>query len=510
MDQGEATPIPRTEGAIEPFFSPDGQWIAFWADDQLKKVSVTGGAPVTLSETRDFYGASWGPDDNILLGMPNVGVLRVPGAGGTPEVIVPVEGGEVNLPRPQLLPGGEWLLFSVYPSQRVAVQSLVTGERHVLIENGGGDVRYLPTGHVVHVLDGTLLAQPFDVDRLTITGGPVALVEGITQTVFGHAQFDHADDGTLVYETRGALALATLVWVDRQGNEEPVAAEPSLYRSVQLSPDGQRVVTEVGGSDTDLFVYDLSRETPSQFTFEPGQDSFPIFTPDGARIVWSSAREGVNNIFWKAADGTGQVERLTTSENRQGPYSWSGDGQTLVMVEQRANETSANADIGALSMDGEGTIDWLLEGNSNEGWPDVSPDGRWMAYTTNESGQYEVIVQPFPNVDDGLWKISQDGGFTPQWGPDSRELFFQTNDGTIMVATAVTEPTFRVGIPVPVVNGPYLIGAPLRPRAFDISPDGQQLLMIKINAAAAESGEQPEVHVVLNWDQELLERVPIP
>ena len=293
--------------------------------------------------------------------------------------------------------------------------------------------------------------------------------------------------------------------MDREGREERVAAEPQSYVSVQLSPDGQRVVTQVGlNSLSDLEVYDLARDTPLPFTFNPSIDDYPIWTPNGLRILWSSSRfGGAKNIVWKAADGTGQVERLTTSDNVQSPYSWSADGQTLVMAEL---SPETNTDIGILSMDGKGTIDWVLDGDSIETQPSVSPDGRWMAYITDESGQLEVFVTPFPSLD-GRWPISRSGGFAPQWGPNSNELFFQTYDGTIMVVTNETEPTFSPGIPVPVVEGPYVIGTPPLPRSFDISLDGQRLLMIKEATGATVEG--PEIRVVLNWHQELLERVPI-
>ena len=313
-------------------------------------------------------------------------------------------------------------------------------------------------------------------------------------------------NGSLVYvpgEVSGGLQRS-LVWVDREGREEQVAVEPQPYFSVRLSPDGQRVVTQAGLSDnSDLEVYDLARDTPLRFTFDPAADAYPIWTPDGQRILWSSTRFGpVANIVWRAADGTGQVERLTTSENNQVPYSWSADGQTLVMIEQRPE---TGVDIGMLSMDGEDTIKWLLEGDSNESSPDISPDGRWMAYVTDESGQSEVFVTPFPSLD-GRWPISRSGGFAPQWGPDSSELFFQTFDGTIMVVTNETEPTFSPGIPVPVVDGPYAIGEPPLPRSFDISLDGQRLLMIKEATGATVEG--PEIHVVLNWTEELTRLVP--
>jgi serine/threonine-protein kinase len=259
--------------------------------------------------------------------------------------------------------------------------------------------------------------------------------------------------------------------------------------------------------NSDLVVYDLARETPSLLTFDPALDFFPIWTPDGARIVWASDRAGgANDIVWKAADGTGQVEHLTTGANAQSPYSWSADGQMLVMVEQRPE---TGIDIGLLSMDGERTIEWVLEGPSDEGWPDVSPDGRWMAYTTNESGQTEVFVTQFPNVGGGRWKVSEDGGFAPQRGPDSRELFFQTRDGTIMVAANETESAFS-GTPVPLFEDPYwIVAGAFPPRAFDISPDGRRLLVIKEGAVTAAPLEPPEINIVLNWTDELTRLVPV-
>jgi serine/threonine-protein kinase len=499
MDQSEATPISQTEGAIEPFFSPDGQSIGFWADGQLKKVSVSGGAPVLLCETFEFFGASWSPDDTIVFSTSHNGISRVSGSGGTPEVIVPVEG-EINFVRPQLLPGGEWLLFLEVPSGRIAVQSLVTNERHVLIENGG-DVRYLPTGHLVYVRDGTLRAQPFDVEQRVVTPGPVPLVEGVAQGG-AIAQFDAADNGTLVYQTGGASR--TLVWVDREGSEEPIPAEPGNYGSVQLSPNRERVVIQEAGLASDLVVYDLVRDTPTQLTSDPASDAFPIWTLNGERIVWASDRGGgVFNIVWRAADGTGPVEPLTTGDNVQVPHSWSADGQMLVMLEVR----EANGDIGVLSIEDDAPIDWLLETDFDENHANVSPDGRWMAFIIGEQGQYEVFVSPFPNVHDRRWQISQDGGVSPRWGPDSRELFFQTSEGAMMVAEIVTEPAFNHAAPVRLFDGPYVIGTPPSPFAFDTSLDGQRFLMIKEQTDATVEGL--EVHVVLNWYQELLERVPI-
>ena len=222
-------------------------------------------------------------------------------------------------------------------------------------------------------------------------------------------------------------------------------------------------------------------------------------------MVFSSTREGAWGIFWKPADGTGQVERLAPSTVLgQWGQSWSADGQGLVIV---GLSGVTGMDIGVLSINGEQTIEWLLEGNASELQPDVSPDGRWVAYATAESGQFEVFVSPFPNVGQGRWKVSQDGGLSPRWGPDSRELFYQTNDGAIMMATNVTEPTFAPGIPIRLVEGRYVSDDSRL--AFDISPDGQRLLMLKESAGTDGPSNRGQVILVQNWFEELRRLVPV-
>ena len=517
IDQHEAVPL-RGGVGINPFFSPDGNSVGFRGsgigNDNLYRVSILGGPPITLSEEiGGITGASWGPDETIVFASFRDGPLfRLPAAGGERQPLTELADGETAHRWPEFLPGGEALLFTVVKgigaeNMEIWVLDLTSDQRTLLIP-GGSNPRYAPTGHVVYGVDGTLRAVPFDLGGLAVTGEPVPVLEGVVTHGGGAADFSLGQDGPLVYVTGelGEGAPRSLVWVDRQGNEEQVAAEPQPYTSAQLSPDGQRVITQVGrGGESDLFVYDLARDTPLPFTFEPSLDQYPIWTPNGERILWTSSREGAQNIFWKAADGTGQVERLTTSENIQVPFAWSADGRALVMVEVRPE---TDADVGLLSMDGEDTIDWLLEGESIEAYPDVSPDGRWMAYTTDEAGQREVFVTPFPNSGNERWKVSRDGGFAPQWGPDSQELFFQAYDGTIMLATNGTEPTFSPGVPVRLVSGRYLIGVPPLPRAFDISPDGERLLMITEGATTDAPGEEPEIHVVLNWFEELTRLVP--
>ena len=516
---------------LMPFFSPDGQSVGFLdrstTPPVLKRVAVRGGPTSTICDVPGrVWGASWGADDTIIFAASG-GLSRVAAMGGKPEPLTTpdAEKGEVNHLWPEILPGGEAVLFTIradpIEEAQIAVLSLDTLEYEVVL-SGGTFPRYSPTGHLLYGVQGNLWAVGFDVNRLETVGDAVPVQEGVMTMPNGATVFGVSAHGSLVYvtgEVGGGEAPRPLVWVDRRGNEEPVAADPQPYASVQLSPDDQQVVTQVpSDGGTDLDVYDLARDTPRRFAFNLGFNNNPMWTPDGERILWSSGQYDFS-IAWKAADGTGQVEPLTESspQDFQRPYSWSADGQTLVMVEFDAE--TGNADIGLLSMDGERTIEWVVEGDSYEGFPDVSPDGRWMAYATDESGQFEVYVTQFPNVGE-RWKISQDGGLTPQWGPDSRELFFQTRGGTIMVATNETEPTFSPGTAAPAFGEPYFIRDSLfPPRAFDISSDGQRLLVIKegsgsspiqgSGAATDTTGEEPEIHVVLNWAEELTRLVPV-
>ena len=522
LDQLEAVPV-RGGVGINPFFSPDGNSVAFrgpgFTDDNLYRVAIDGGPRVTLTERiGGIHGATWGPNDTIVFASTAPAPLfLVPAAGGERQRLTELAEGEVAHKWPEFLPGGEAVLFSVVREEsdlpedmEIWVLDLTSNERTLLL-TGGGNPHYVPTGHVVYGVNGTLRAVPVDLARLAVAGDSIPVLEGVVTEQNGAAHFSVGGDGSLAYVTGEAdeLVPRSLVWVDRGGREEPVSAEPRPYRLGRLSPDGRRVVLQIesptssGGRSGDLWIYDLERDAATQLTFDPAWDRAPIWTQDGERVVFTSEREGARGIYWRAADGTGQVERLTpTTVLQQLAHSWSADGQTLVIG---ANHGETLYDIGVLSMNGEQTIDWLLEGDASEESPDVSPDGRWMAYTTAESGQFEVFVTPFPNVDGGRWKVSQTGGFSPRWGPDSRELFYQTSAGAIMVATNVTEPTFAPGIPVRLLEGPYVIGRP-QP-AFDLSPDGLRLLTLTEDTGAR--SDQQQIILVQNWLDELRQLVPI-
>ena len=300
--------------------------------------------------------------------------------------------------------------------------------------------------------------------------------------------------------------------MDRQGTEEAVAAEPLPYEGLDLSPDGLRAAYEVRGPNQDIYIYDLVRDTPTRFTLDPAPDLDPVWTPNGERLVWASGRGGVANVWWKAADGTGVPEQLTSQPENQGVSSIAPDGKTLLYWQARGG----GADVGIMSLDDPQTTDWLFENDFYYGHSQISPDGHWIAYTSNEEGQDEVYVRPFPSVEDDRVKVSQDGGFVPRWGPNSDELFYQAYQGadresgtvTMMMASIETEPRLRAGSPVALFSGPYRAAelALGLPRSYAVSPDGQRFLIIK-EGTEAETGTN-DIILVQNFDEELNRLLP--
>ena len=513
VDQLQATLVRGTEAeARSPFFSPDGQWIGFFAAGQLKKVSISGGAPVTLCAAQNPWGASWGPNDSILFGQGPEGIWQVPGTAGAPEQLIAVEEGEVAH-GPQMLPGGEWVLFTLRPAgtsawdeAQIVVESVTTGERVVLIE-GGRDARYVPTGYLVYVLNGVVLAVGFDLGARQVIGGSVPLVEGVSYSTIsansGAAHFSLADNGSLVYVpgSAGGGTVVSLVWVGRDGDEERIPAPPRAYDRPRVSPDGTRVAVDIAdGDNTDVWIWDLARETLTQLTFDEGVDDLPLWTPDSARVVFSSSREG-GGLFWKAADGTGQVERLKEGIAR--PSAWAADGRLIFQQ---------TGDIGVLTMEGERTVEMLLDAEFREAEPALSPDGRWLAYLSNETDTPLIYVQPFPNIDDGLWNVSLGFGADPVWSPDGRELFYR-RPTDLMVAQVETEPTFSSRTPEPLfsLSGYAITGAGAPGRRFDVAPDGDRFIFPTSGTDAQTSDDDPFNGLIFveNWFEELKARVPI-
>ncbi len=510
MDQLQAEPIAGTEGAVNPFFSPDGQWVGFFANGKLKKISISGGAPLTLCDVPNSRGASWGANDTIIFtpSSGTAGLLEVPAAGGTPQVVTTLdaEKGEDRHRWPQFLPEGKAVLFNVWAGDRtvddalIVVQQLETGERRVLVE-GGNHPHYVPTGHLVYARAGTLMAVPFDLARLEVTGPPVAVVEGITQSIgVTTAQFSFSRLGALVYVPGDVSGTeSTLVWVNRQGAVESLGAPPRAYAQPRLSPDGRRLAVHITEARQNVWVYDIPRGTLTRLTFE-GSNNWAIWTPDGKRLTFSATRPGAPfNVFWKPADGSGAAEQLTTTEHGHFATSWSPDGQVLAFTE---NHPTTARDIWLLPLEGERQPRPFLRTPFSEAQAKFSPDGRWLAYVSNESGRWEVYVQPFPGPGEKL-QISTEGGTAPVWARNGRELFYRNGDKMLAV-DVTTQPGFGAGTPTLLFAGPYQ-----RPSSsntnYDVAADGQSFLMIKASEQEAESSQ---INVVLNWFEELKRLVP--
>ena len=303
--------------------------------------------------------------------------------------------------------------------------------------------------------------------------------------------------------TSGGVAGVDLVWVDQEGNKELLPAEPGNYAAPRLSPDGSRVALQVRDIDgnSDILTYDISRNNFSQFTFDDAGDCCPLWSPDGARIMWTSARNGTPNLYMKNADGTGEVERVGESGDIQLGFTWSADGTDLIFA-------SGNGDLYALSADDQVAAP-LFETVFAETRPRVSPDGRWIAYESNEDGNANVYVRPFPDVDGGKWKVSAQGGAHPLWSPDGRELFFSTAD-SVLAAPITTDVTFNAGNPRLVFQGRYEMSRPVFP-LFDLAPDGTRFLMMQRTGTLADDTFAPlNLVAVFNWFEELKERVPVP
>jgi serine/threonine-protein kinase len=508
LDQLEPTLL--SSEARSPFFSPDGQWVGFVeSNSQLSKVALTGGPSLPISELDgSVRGAIWSSDDTIIFGTNNssTGLQRVSAAGGDTEILTMPDTakGEVDHLYPDLLPGERAVLFTIANAEQsnnsqIALLDLESGEYRVLI-NGGSYARYSESGHIVYGVAETLRAVPFDLDRLEVTGNPVPVLDGVVTHESGSAAFSLAPNGTLVYMTGGSTdPFGTLVWVDHEGREEPLMADRQLYRQQRLSPDGQRLALKVGStSDNDIWVYDLLRGTTSRLTFDPADNDSPFWTPDGQRVVFSSDRDG-GGLYSKAANGTGQVESLLTGQDSVFGYFFSPDGDRLVF-----GRRGEGWDIHVLSTE-DGTTQALIEGPGDQEFPSISPDGRWIAYDSNESGRKEVYVRPFPEVGSGKWQISRSIGVEPRWGPQGKEIFFLSPDNTMMAVTIESASGFSAGIPRVLFSTD---GYVVRYNKYSVSPDGQRFLMFKSVGASGDAADQMSLVVVENWFEELKRLAP--
>ena len=498
-------------GAGAPFFSPDGRWIAFTDGQALKRVPSTSGRAVQIAESGPATIASWS-DGGIVYASMN-GLFHIAPDGGAARELQAGLGTNEQAMYPQLLAGSGAVLFTVIPTRtntpgflanapgaRVDVLNLATGARHTVV-NGGGRAQYLPTGHLVYVAGETLYAAAFDMKSFELRGAAVPVLKGVNV-----AEFAISNDGTLVYVSRAAGSGNTLVWVDRQGREQPLDAPARPYNYPRLSPDGTRVALDVGGPpDRDIWIWDLKRKTYERFTLDPAGNPIVEWSRDGRRLAFGSDRFGVTNMFWQAADGSGEAERLLNSDRLQMPLAFTPEGRLLFS----ADVAGHGRDIHALSLDGSHRVERIVYSEANDLTAEVSPDGRWIVYDSDESGQFEVYVRPYPQAySGGRWQISSNGGRQPMWSYDGREIFYRDFDGDMYAASVNLNPTFKPG-PVARLfpNAGYAgSGARGSGRTYDVTHDGHRFLMIKMEPGLPATASS--VVVVLNWFEELKRAVP--
>jgi len=504
-----------------PFFSPDGEWIGYLslADNKLKKVSINGGPPVRLCDVSgdSVVGASWGVDDTIVYGAREggKGIMRVSASGGIPKLLIPRD--KEIFYHPRLLPGGKSVMFTLGTNEgyKIVVQSLESRERKVLFK--GDCAWYLPTGYIVYVLDYDLYAVPFDLDTLQ-PGAPIPVVEGLFRQRPSYApQYAVSVSGTLIYLPKAITAASerTLVWVDRMGKEDPLKLPPRMYHDPRISPDGKQVALdfEMGGS-LSIWIWDLIRETMTRLTPDAVYDAMPLWTPNGQRIIFASSRRGRGSyeLYSKAANGTGEVEKIGSllDSGYNFPCSWADkNGSTLILLNTKKGY-EAESDIGTLSMNRDHAQSPLLNEMYSEYSPRISPDGGLLAYVSSESDTSEVYVRPYPEVNKGKWPVSTGGGSDPLWSPDGRELFYRNADA-FMAASVKTEPTFSIEKPKMLFQGKYIMYDGMRDfNPWDIHPDGKRFLLMKEGGSmASPAGGPRKINIVLNWFEELKQRVPV-
>jgi serine/threonine protein kinase len=524
LDALQATALSGTENARNPFFSPDSQWIGFFADGKLKKISVQGGVAVILCDAPTDRGGSWG-DDGTIVFTPDVGapLTKVSSSGGTPQPMttLDIQADETTQRWPQVLPGAKAVLFTatgsgvgaIFEDADIVVYSIASGRRKTLL-HGGFYARYLPSGYIVYMHAGTLFAMPFDLRRLEVTGQPTPILEGVGASPgVGGAQISFSDTGDLVYVAgRGGGQNVSIYWMDREGKFTPLRETPGNYSNPAFSPDGKRLALDIfDGKRSDIWVYEWERDTLTRLTFAGKGNANPVWTPDGQRIAYSSQEKtGRYNLWWIRADGGGNAQRLAESKSGQSAGSWRPDGKVLAFSQ---DNSGTNYDILTLSIEGDEKSGWkpgeskpFVNSPSAEVQPAFSPDGRWLAYESSESGSYEVFVRPFPGPG-GKWQISTGGGVLPRWSRNGKELFYRTTDSKIMEVTyTAAGDSFHADKPQLWSPGQFTeLG--LFAYNFDLHPDGKRFVVLK-TPGAGQTAAVNKVTLIFNFFDELRSKFP--
>ena len=516
LDQLDSTILALRDNNGEPyhpFFSPDGEWVGFVTATEMRKVPAAGGTPLTITKVNRSRGASWGGDGSIVFAPdPGSGLMRVSAAGGeaTPLTTLNTAVKEATHRWPQFLPGDKAVLFTAhtqtagdFDNATIEVVDIATGTRKV-VQKGATFGRYIPTGHLLFVNKGTLFAVPFDVGSLTTSGSPVPVVREVTSSPEGGAQVAFSSTGLLVY-LRGAAKTPRfpVVWVDRQGGVTPLLAEAGTYGNPRLSPDGRRLSMNVlRNGNWDIWVLDIERQVMSRLTFDEGTDTEQVWSPDGRELIFGSERGGKpTSLYQKPADGSGEEHLVAQSDFSMWPTTWAPDGRVGFSANRKT------FDVGVVKLGDKPEYQWPAASPFVETDPAFSPDNRWMAYASNESGAQQIYVRPYPSGT-GRWQISDAGGGFPRWSRDGRELFYRTNTGIMAASIEVSGDSLRTGKPRQAIAGAFRGGAQglnIAGNAFadyDVSADGKRFVMFPKGdeGVAAEAGL---VTVVSAWFDEV-------
>jgi len=515
LDQAHPVLLAGSEGGLIPFFSPDGHWIGFTAGGKLKKIPVEGGAVTVLCDSPNPRGAAWTEGGYIIASLDTHSpLMRVPETGGSPTPLLDLDNnsGESTQRWPQILPGGKTLIFTShtstgnYENAAIVAQSLTGGKRKLLWK-GGSYGRYAPPGYLLFVHSGSLFAARMNADQLSLSGQPLPVVEGIAMNaVSGGGGYDFAPNGLLVFQSGESLHQESIYWISSAGPSQLVATFPGAF-AMRLAPDGQRIALSADqGSGQDIWIYDLQRATRTRLTFG-GSNINPIWTPDGKDVVYVSVLPGSNELRSIRSDGTGEPNRLYSSPMGIQTSSISPDGKHLLFAVQAAG---TGGDVFAMPLERTaaaaltgGPVEPFVKTAFNERHPEFSPDGRWVAYASDETGRYEVYVRPFPGSG-GRWQISNSGGALPVWSRKGSELYYLESDHMMVVAYRSTRDSFAAEKPRMWTD--HFVN-PSAYRRFDLSSDGKRFLQLK-PLTSADDKSPTELTFVLNFFDELRRRVP--
>lgn len=506
LDSLSAQALPGTEGALlqsNPFWSPDSRFIGFFAGGKLKKIDASGGPPQTLCDIGGPRGGTWNRDGVIVFSPVPFGPLyRVSAAGGEPTPVTVLDQSNLETAHrwPYFLPDGRHFLYLVKSrrpeSEGIYVGSVNAKETKRLLSTAL-NAAYAPPGFLLFLRNETLMAQRFDADKLELTGEPFPVAERVAYNPgLSRGAFSVSENGVLAFRSGGGQ-INQPVWFDRAGKQIGSLGVVSLYQTLWLSPDERQVAADRSDPQTgtmDIWLFDLSRGIPSRFTTDPAGDTNPIWSPDGSRIVWSSSREGVRNLYQKSAGGGGNDEVLFKSSEDKIPNDWSSDGQLIVY---QTSNPKTKWDLWVLPMSGDRQPHPILQTEFNEHQAQFSPDGKWIIYTSDESGAPEVYVQTFPTSKD-KWRVSTGGGGQPRWRRDGREIFYIAADRTLMAVEVKLGATFEASVPKPLFGTRVISSTEFRNHYVPTS-DGQRFL---INSTLEETTSTP-INIVVNWTSDL-------